>query len=84
MFYAAKFFSGSHNSAKMLQNVARVYTIDLEITLRNYLLRKLKYDPAKGTMFAKKGHFGQGSGEIGNFVEPVTLYYHNVTSLSDF
>ena len=54
MFYAAKFFSDGQNWAKMLLNVVQVYTIDLEITWRNYLVRKLKNDPVKGTIFAKK------------------------------
>ena len=68
----------------MLLNVVQVYRIDLEITQRSYLVIRLRYGPVKVTVFVKNGHFDQGSGKIGNFVEPVTQGYHKITSLSNF
>ena len=68
----------------MLQNVVQVYRIDLEITQRNECMSRLRYGLRKLTIFVENGHFGQGSGKIGNFVEIVTLCYDKVTSFSNF
>ena len=68
----------------MLLNVIWVDTNDLEMIVRTYCMRTKSYGLDKGNIFAKNGHLGHGSGEIGPFVKPVTLSSYWVSVYNHF
>ena len=68
----------------MLENVIWVGTNDLKMIVGINRMRSLSYSLDKRAIFAQKCQFGHGSGKIGLFVEPVTLFFSGVSAYNHF